>query len=74
MILGVDSSLIKGKRIGVAMTASYDSNFTQYFNNIYIIDEKNKEQFTFAVSGFLSDAITHLFKKNQEYSWRNCYL
>ena len=65
MIVGVDSSHIKGKRTGVAMTASYDSNFTQYFNNIYIIDEKNKEQLTFAVSAFLSDAITHFFKKNK---------
>ena len=32
---------------------------------IYIIDEKNKEQLTFAVSAFLSDAITHFFKKNK---------
>lgn len=66
MIVGVDSSHIQGKRTGVAMTASYDANYTQYYNNIYLIDEKNKEQLTFAVSSFLSEAITNFFKKNKK--------
>jgi len=66
MIVGVDSSHIKGKRTGISMTASYDSGFTQYYNSCYIIDEKNKEQLTYAVSAFLEEAIPHFFKKNKK--------
>ena len=66
MVVGVDSSHLKGKRTGVAMTASYDTGFTQYYNSMYIIKEENKEQLTYAVSAFLEEAIPYFYKVNKK--------
>jgi hypothetical protein len=64
MVVGVDSSHISGKRTGVAMTASTDNNFLNFFNYIDIIDEKNKEQLVYCISKFLEEAIANYFKTN----------
>ena len=44
MVIGVDSSHIKGKRTGVAMVGTINNTFTDFFNKEEIIEEKNKEQ------------------------------
>ena len=40
MIIGVDSSHIKGKRTGVAMVATINDSFTDFFNKEEIIKEE----------------------------------
>ena len=44
MVIGVDSSHIRGKRTCVAMVATLDNNFTDFYNSEEIIEEKNKEK------------------------------
>ena len=43
MAVGVDSH-VKGKRTGVAMTATINNDFTEMYNYEEIIEEENKEQ------------------------------
>ena len=62
MILGVDSSHIKGKRTGVAMVASINDSFSDFYNKEEIINEENKAQLKFCVSAFIEEAIEE-FKK-----------
>ena len=50
MIIGVDSSQNKDKRTGVAMVATINESFTDYFNHEEIIEEKNKKQICFCIS------------------------
>ena len=57
MIIGVDSSHIKGKRTGVAMVATINTSFTNFYNKESIIQEKNKEQLQFCISGFIKEAL-----------------
>ena len=57
MIIGVDSSHIKGKRTGVAMVATINPSFTNFYNKEQIIVEEKKEQFLFAISSFIEEAI-----------------
>ena len=57
MIIGVDSSHIKGKRTGVAMVATINPSFTNFYNKEHIIEEKTKEQFVFSISSFIEEAI-----------------
>ena len=57
MIIGVDSSHIKGKRTGVAMVATINPSFTNVYNKEHIIEEKTKEQFVFSISSFIEEAI-----------------
>lgn len=66
MIVGVDSSHIQGKRTGVALTASTDKAFLNYYNKIDIIEEKNKEQLIFSVRTFLEEALQNYFKINSQ--------
>jgi len=66
MVVGVDSSHFKGKRTGVAMTATYDENFSKYYNEINLIPEEKKETLLFAVSSFLEKAVQFYFKKNKK--------
>ena len=67
MVVGVDSSHIKGKRTGVAMVATTNENFTDFFNKEEIIDEKNnKEQLQYCVSSFIDQAIAAYNKENKE--------
>ena len=65
MVIGVDSSHIRGKRTGVAMVATLDKNFTDFYNSEEIIEEENKEQLQFKVSAFIEKAI-YAFKKNNK--------
>ena len=42
MVIGVDSSHIKGKRTCVAMVSTIDKDYTDFYNYEEIIEEKNK--------------------------------
>jgi len=64
MIIGVDSSHIKGKRTGVAMVATINTSFTNFYNKETIIEEETKEQLQFCISGFIKDAISKYKEKN----------
>ena len=64
MIIGVDSSHIKGMRTGVAMVASINDSFTDFHNKEEIIKEENKSQLKFCVSSFIEEAIME-FKKQK---------
>ena len=65
MVMGVDSSHIKGKRTGVAMVSSIDKDFTDFYNKEEIIKEENKEQVQFKVSSFIEEAINTYKKENK---------
>ncbi len=66
MIVGVDSSHIRGRLTGVALAASTNSSYTQYYNKIDIIPEKKKERLDFCVAAFLREALNAYFKINQK--------
>ena len=67
MVVGVDSSHIKGKRTGVAMVATLNNSYTEFYNKEEIIDEKNnKEQLQYCISSFIEEAVTAYNKKNKE--------
>ena len=66
MIVGVDSSHIKGKRTGVAMVASINKNFTDFFNKEKLIKEEKKEELCFCVSSFLEEALAAFLKQNKK--------
>ena len=42
MVIGVDSSHIKGQRTGIAMVATINKNFTEFYNKETIIEEKKR--------------------------------
>ena len=71
MVIGVDSSHIRGKRTGVAMVATLDNNFTDFYNSEEIIEEKNKEQLQFKVSTFIEKAINAFEKHNKDSKPKN---
>ena len=64
MIVGVDSSHIKGMRTGVAMVASINESFSDFYNKEEIIKEENKSQLKFCVSAFIEEAVEQ-FKKEK---------
>ena len=67
MVIGVDSSHIKGKRTGVGMVATINDTFTEFFNKEVIIKEENyKEQLQYCVSTFIEEAVTAYNNKNKE--------
>ena len=67
MVVGVDSSHIKGKRTGVAMVATINDSYTDFFNKETIIKEENyKEKLQYCVSTFIEEALTAYNKKNGE--------
>jgi aubergine-like protein len=66
MVIGVDSSHIKGKRTGVAMVATINDSFTNFFNKEEIIkEENNKEQLQYCVSNFIELAVEAYKKENK---------
>ena len=72
MIVGVDSSHIKGKRTGIGMVATMNDSFTNFYNKEQIIEinESNKGQLNYCVSAFIKEAIEEFKKKennNKEY-------
>ena len=67
MVVGVDSSHIKGHGTGVAMVATINDTFTNFFNKEEIIkEENNKEQLQYYVSSFIEKAIEVYKKENKE--------
>ena len=66
MIIGVDSSHIKGKRTGVAMVSTINTSFSNFYNKETIIKEDKKEQIQFCVSGFIEEALTQYNKINKK--------
>ena len=64
MVIGVDSSHIKGMRTGVAMVATVNDSFTDFYNKEEIIKEENKAQLKFCVSSFIEEAVEE-FKKQK---------
>ena len=65
MVIGVDSSHIKGKRTGVAMVATINDSFTDFYNKEEIIKEENTEQLQFCISSFIEQAIVAYSRKNK---------
>ena len=65
MVVGVDSSHNR-RRTGVAMVATINDSFTDFYNKEEIIEEKNKSQLQFCVSSFIEEAIAAYNKKNKE--------
>ena len=66
MVVGVDSSHIKGQRTGVAMVASINKNFTDFYNKESLIKEAKKEELSFCVSSFLEEATAAYSKENKK--------
>ena len=64
MAIGVDTSHIKGNRTGLAMVATINDTFSDFFNKEDIIEEKNKRQLAFPISSFLDEAIEVYQKEN----------
>ena len=65
IVLGVDSSHIKGRRTGVGMVATVDDNFCDFFNKQEIIEEKNKKKLKLCISKFIEEAITEYQRENE---------
>lgn len=65
MVVGVDSSHNR-KRTGVAMVATINDSFTDFYNKEEIIIEENKSQLQFCVSSFIIEAVSAYNKKNKE--------
>ena len=65
MVIGVDSSHISGKRTGVAMVASINDSFTDFYNKEEIIEEKNRKQLQFCISTFIEESIMVYNKENK---------
>ena len=64
MIIGVDSSHIKGKRTGFAMVATINTSFTNFCNKEIIIEEANKEKLQIGISVFIKEALAEYKKLN----------
>ena len=66
MAVGVESCRIKGKKTGVAMVATINDSFTDFYNKEEIVKEDNyKEQLQFCVSSFIEEAV-EVFKKQKQ--------
>ena len=65
MIIGVDSSHLKGKGTGVAMVATINKSLTNFYNKEIIINEEKKEQLCFCVNGFIMEALNKYKKLNE---------
>ena len=66
MAVGIDSSHIKGAGTGVAMVATINDSFTDFYNKEDIINEQNKTQLEFCVSAFIEEAIEEYKKNNKD--------
>ena len=44
MVIGIDSSHIKGKGTGVSKVATINDTFTNFYNNKEVINEKNNKE------------------------------
>ena len=66
MVIGVDSSHIRGQRTGVAMVATINKNFTEFYNKEKIYVEENRENLHFCISKFIKDALEQYKNKLNE--------
>ena len=66
MIVGVDTSHIKRHGTGVAMVATINNSFTNFYNKEEIVKESDnkKEQLQYCVSSFIEEAVEVYKKKN----------
>ena len=65
MVVGVDSSRFKGSKTGVAMVATINDTFTDFYNREEIVKEENyKEQLQYCVSSFIEEAVEAYKKQN----------
>ena len=65
MVVGIDATHIKGAGTGVAMVATINDSFTDFYNKEEIIKEENKTQLEFCVSSFIEEAVEEFKKKNK---------
>ena len=65
MIIGVDSTHISGKRTGVAMVATFNTSFTNFYNKELIIEEDKKTAIKFSISGFIEEALVKYKELNE---------
>ena len=67
MVIGVETSRIRqGKKTGVAMVATINDSFTDFYNKEDIIKEENyKEQLQYCVSSFIEEAVAVYMKQNK---------
>ena len=66
MAIGVESCRIKGKKTGVAMVATINDSFTDFYNKEEIVKEDNyKEQLQYCVSKFIELAVEAYKKENK---------
>ena len=67
MVVGVDTSHIKGEGTGVAMVATINDSFTDFYNKEEIIKESDnkKEGLEYCVSSFIEEAIEVYKKKHK---------
>ena len=67
MVVGVDSCHIKGEGTGVAMVATINDSFTDFYNKEEIIKESDnkKEGLEYCVSSFIEEAIEVYKKKHK---------
>ena len=66
MIIGVDSSHIKGRRTGVAMVATFNTSFTNFYNKELIINEETKKTIQFSISKFIKEALVKYKEFNEK--------
>lgn len=65
MVVGVDSSHVKKHGTGVAMVATINKTFTDFYNKEQLMDEENnREQLQYCVSSFIEEAIEVYKKQN----------
>ena len=57
MVIGADSSHIKGERTGYALVATINKNFSEFYNKETIIEEKNRINLQFPISSFIKEAL-----------------
>ena len=67
MVIGVETSRIRqGKKTGVAMVATINDSFTDFYNKEDIIKEENyKDQLQYCVSSFIEEAVAVYMKQNK---------
>ena len=66
MVVGVNSSRYKGKRTGVAMVATINDTYTDFYNKEEIIEEEHyKDRLQLCVSSFVEKALA-AYKENNE--------
>ena len=67
MIIGIDSSRVKKKRVGVAMVSTINDTFTNFISDYSPIDEKDfRKNLNLCISNFIKKMIEEYIKKNNK--------